>query len=134
MSRKVAFYYMSTEVDRKGVRMITDQVDEALMVELKGQIVPIAAGFYVGSYGVQQYKRRLKIWSHLLDLMEKEQDLEEQIDQQMVGHGAQEEMSLLQARMQGVREALAMLGYGNIGLDALKLIEAQADIRYDQEL
>ncbi|AOE44858.1 hypothetical protein BI084_gp46 [Gordonia phage Terapin] len=134
MAKKMNFYYLSHEVDRKGVRQITDQLDEAVTVELNGQEVPIAAGFYVSSYSVRQYKRQLKLWSHLLDLMEKEQDLEEQIEQQMVGHGAQEEMSLLRARMQGVREALAMLGYGNVGPDALKLIEAQADIRYDQEL
>ncbi|UVK63852.1 hypothetical protein SEA_LILYPAD_48 [Gordonia phage LilyPad] len=134
MSRRRVIYYLSHEVDRKGVRQLTDQVDEAITVEFRGQEVPVAAGFYGSSYSVQQLARRKKIWSHLLDLMEQEMELEEQLDQGMVGEEERKTLELLQARMIGVKESLAMLGYGNVGTDALELIEAQADIRYDQEL
>lgn len=130
-SKKLVVWYMSRDVDRRGVHQMTDRVEEAITVKKGDQELPIVAGFYASSYGVQQYKRRLKIWAHLLDLMEQEQDLEEETN-----HADFNSVAMIvrhRERMRGVMEALAMLSYGNVSQDALALIQRQADARYEQE-
>ena len=122
---KSVYWYVSKETDRKGIRQITDRVEDAVMVRINGQECPLVAGFYSSSFSVQQLERRKKVWEHLLDLMEKHFEMQDE--------GDLEGFDALRKQMLGVQEALAMLTYGEINDNALKLIRAQANSRYDEE-
>ncbi|QNJ55364.1 hypothetical protein SEA_LITTLEFELLA_53 [Gordonia phage LittleFella] len=124
MSRKSQYYYLSHEVDRRGVRQITDQLSEAVTVEYRGQTAPVLAQFYTSSWAVQQMQRQKKLWEHLLDAMEENYEADkEDLEEEMFRN----------VRIGALEEALAMLGYGEVNENTIKLIQAQAQIRYDQE-
>ncbi len=93
----------------------------AKSVELKvqGESVPalLLAPGHIHSFARDSMDRQLKLWDLLLDLME----------QEIEGTGDIRKMI-------GVQESLALLEYGEVTEATMKLVEAQAKARYEQEM
>lgn len=111
--------------------------EQALTVRVGDQDLPVLAPGYVHGWARDAHKRQIKVWRILLDAMETEMDLEEEYESKTEDvleiRQAKEKLDNHRAKMVGLKEALAMLSYGNIDRDAMALIDAQANARYDQE-
>lgn len=98
----------------------------AATVTVNGQECPVVAPGVTQWVRQRHMERTGKMWDALLDLMEEGYAIEE------AGGPAWKDRDN-KMKMQGVKECLALLTYGAMDEPSIKLIEAQANIRYEQE-
>ena len=98
----------------------------AQTVKVGDQDLPVLAPGITVYIRRHEMKRRLSIWDKLLDDMEKSYYLEEEGASVLV-------IREHQCRMEGLMQALSILGYGVADEPSIKLIQAQAKIRYEAE-
>jgi len=98
----------------------------AATVKVNGQDLPVLAPGVTHYVRQRNLERDLMCWELLLDLMEEGYEIEE-----AGGPGWKARDNRVKA--QGVKECLALLNYGSTDEPSIKLIEAQAEIRYNQE-
>lgn len=116
-------WYMSKHEDNK----FTHDLEGALKVVWKGQECPVLAPGYVNGYARIAQSRQRKLWEHLLDAMELEYDaIDAECDERT--------LTALRARTRSLEDAIAIMEYGVIDKNSLKLVKAQADIRYEQSM
>lgn len=122
------FWYMSR--DEKNA--FTTDPEQAVTVKFRGADSPVLAPGYVNAWARTTHARQLQIWEALLDTMEKNYELERGTEAYEEAGGLEEEM-FRNVRINAIEDCLAMLSYGEINENTRKLIQKQAEYRYEQE-
>lgn len=114
-------------IDKHDNTTFTSDPEQAVTVKFRNQIVPVVAPGYVNRFAREAHSRQLKLWEHLLDVMELEYDA-------ISANCDEKTLVTMRARVRSLEDALAILGYGNADAKSLSLIKAQAKIRYEESM